>query len=87
MEEERRQFKGFGTYGLGVLTKDLTIGIRINVQNKIWPEFQYCIVDPDVENKAAIQCYERLTFKEHVLINPVDAMKRPVKLILMLLTR
>lgn len=57
------------------------------IHSKVWPEFQYCIVDPDVENKAAIRCYERLKFKEHVLIETVDALERPTKLKLMMLAR
>lgn len=57
------------------------------IENKIWPEFQYCVVDPDIKNTAAIRCYEKLHFKEHTLTETVDALDQPVTLKLMILKR
>ena len=46
----------------------------------IWPQFQYCIVDPDVRNTAAIRCYEKLNFKEHLVIESENELGHPTQL-------
>ncbi len=51
----------------------------------VCPQYQYCIVDPDIRNVPAIRCYERLKFKEHQVIDTEDALQRPTKLMLMIL--
>ena len=51
----------------------------------IWPQFQYCLVDPDVNNRAAIRCYEKLKFEEHMIIKSEDALGRATQLKLMTL--
>lgn len=51
----------------------------------IWPEFQYCLVDPDINNTAAIRCYEKLNFREHITISSKDTLGKPVTLKLMIL--
>jgi len=53
----------------------------------IWPEFEYCLVDPDITNTAAIRCYEKINFREHSSINGKDALDRPAVLKLMILKR
>lgn len=53
----------------------------------IWPEFEYCLMDPDITNTAAIRCYEKLDFKEHATLNSKDALDKPVTLKLMILQR
>lgn len=53
----------------------------------IWPEFEYCLVDPDISNIAAIRCYEKMNFKEHTTINSKDSLAKPVSLKLMILKR
>lgn len=53
----------------------------------IWPQFQYCIVDPDVNNTAAIRCYEKLHFKEHAIIEAENALKYVTRLKLMIRNR
>lgn len=50
----------------------------------IWPQFQYCMVDPDVNNTAAIRCYEKLHFKEHALIEFENALGHVTQLKLMI---
>ena len=57
------------------------------IKSKIWPQFQYCIVDPDIKNIAAIKCYEKLNFQGHAVIDSEDALGQPVKLHLMILKR
>jgi aminoglycoside phosphotransferase (APT) family kinase protein/RimJ/RimL family protein N-acetyltransferase len=57
------------------------------IENKIWPIFQYCIVDPDIRNNVAIKCYENLNFKEHAIINTQDTLGTPVALKLMIIKR
>ncbi|MCL9683607.1 GNAT family N-acetyltransferase [Legionella maioricensis] len=59
--------------------------IKTFIQSKIQPEFQYCIVDPDIKNEAALRCYEKLKFKEHAIIETFDALEQPTKLKLMIL--
>ena len=51
----------------------------------IWPKFHYCVIDPDVRNLSAINCYEKIGFKAHRQIDTLDALQQPVKLQLMLL--
>lgn len=57
------------------------------LEKKIWPEFQYCVVDPDVKNIIAIRSYEKIGFKQHTIIETVDALNQPVILKLMILKR
>lgn len=57
------------------------------IKSKIWSQFQYCIVDPDINNIAAIKCYGKLNFQSHSVIDSEDALGRPVKLNLMILKR
>lgn len=57
------------------------------VESKIWPMFQYCIVDPDIRNVAAIKCYEKLNFHEHIEIATKDALEESTTLKLMILKR
>jgi len=59
--------------------------IKTFIKNKVWPQFRYCIVDPDINNIAAIKCYEKLNFQSHAVIETKDALERPVKLKLMVL--
>jgi aminoglycoside 6'-N-acetyltransferase len=61
--------------------------IQSFIENHIWPSYQYCIVDPDINNITAIKCYEKLKFKEHTIINTKDALDRSVNLKLMILKR
>lgn len=61
--------------------------LRAFLEKYIWPEFEYCLMDPDVSNIAATKCYEKLNFKKHAVINSNDALGRPVTLKLMILKR
>lgn len=55
------------------------------LQTIIWPQFKYCLVDPDIHNNAAIKCYQKLGFKVHQTIQTADAINRATQLQLMLL--
>jgi aminoglycoside 6'-N-acetyltransferase len=59
--------------------------IQAFIDTHVCPQYQYCIVDPDIKNVSAIRCYERLKFKEHQIIDTEDALQRPTQLMLMLL--
>ena len=48
-------------------------------------QYQYWIVDPDIKNVSAIECYKKLKFQGHQIIDTEDALKRPTKLMLMIL--
>lgn len=61
--------------------------IKVFLQKIIWQKFDYCIVDPDVNNKTAIHCYEKLGFLHHKVISFVNAIEESVQLDLMLLTK
>lgn len=58
--------------------------IQAFLNQHIWPNKQYCLVDPDISNTAAIRCYEKLNFKEHAIINSTDSLGKPVVLMLMI---
>ncbi|MBV8802179.1 MAG: GNAT family N-acetyltransferase [Gammaproteobacteria bacterium] len=57
------------------------------LKSKIWPQFQYCIVDPNIKNIAAIKCYEKLNFQSHAVVADWDALGQPVQLNLMVLEK
>lgn len=59
--------------------------IKAFIETHISPQYQYCVVDPDVSNEPAIRCYEKLKFKEHKILDTVNALKKPTKLKLMVL--
>ncbi|CDZ78508.1 Aminoglycoside N(6')-acetyltransferase type 1 [Legionella massiliensis] len=58
--------------------------IRQFLDEKIWPSFDYCLVDPSTDNICAIRCYEKLGFKKHKIINTKDALSKPTQLLLMI---
>lgn len=59
--------------------------IQAFIEDYLCPQYQYCIVDPDIKNVSAIRCYEKLKFKVHQVIDTEDALQRPTKLMLMIL--
>lgn len=59
--------------------------IQTFIKVHVCPQYQYCIVDPDIKNVSAIRCYEKLKFKVHQVIDTEDALQRPTKLKLMIL--
>ena len=59
--------------------------IQTFIETYVYPQYQYCIVDPDIRNVPAIRCYEKLKFKEHQIIDTEDALQCPTKLMLMIL--
>lgn len=58
--------------------------IQAFLNQHIWPNKQYCLIDPDISNTAAIRCYEKLNFTEHAVINSTDSLGKPVVLMLMI---
>lgn len=59
--------------------------IQTFIETHVSRQYQYCVVDPDISNDAAVRCYEKLKFKEHKILDTVDALKRPAKIKLMIL--
>lgn len=55
------------------------------LQMHIWPEFNYCLVDPNIKHQAAIRCYQKVGFKTHRVIETEDAMGRSEQVQLMML--
>lgn len=55
------------------------------LKQKIWPFFEYCIVDPDIKNNASRVFFKKLGFKEHKKIKTKDALEKDVELMLMLM--
>lgn len=58
--------------------------IKQFLNEQIWPRFNYCIVDPQINNKPAIRCYEKLGFKKHKIIETKDALNYDTNLVLMI---
>ena len=50
----------------------------------IWPQFNYCMVDPQINNIPAIRCYEKLGFKQHKIIETKDALNNDTNIMLMI---
>ena len=50
----------------------------------IWPQFQFCVVDPDENNKASIKLFETCGFKLHKKIQSKNALGNPQTLLLMI---
>lgn len=57
------------------------------LEQKIWPQFQYCLVDPDIKNIAAIKCYQKLNFNSYIIINSENELNQAIKLNLMILKK
>jgi len=61
--------------------------IKAFIEGKMWSQFQYCVVDPDVRNIPAIKCYEKLNFQHHAVIDTQNELGQSVQLKLMVLKR
>lgn len=59
--------------------------IKAFIKSKVWSQFQYCVVDPDIRNISAIKCYEKLNFHNHAVIDTENELGQSVKLKLMIL--
>lgn len=40
----------------------------------IWPDYQYCLADPDIRNVASLRLFKKCGFKEHKSIQSNDAL-------------
>lgn len=61
--------------------------IKAFIKEQIWPQFHYCLVDPDIKNISAIKCYEKLKFQTYTILDTENALGEPVKLQLMMLSK
>ncbi len=50
----------------------------------LWQEFDYCVVDPDEKNTRSINCFKSCGFKIHKEIESENALKEKVKLKLLI---
>ena len=57
------------------------------LKEHIWPNYQYCFVDPDIQNIASIRLFQKCGFIEHKQIHSQNALKQPVTLKLMMTTK
>lgn len=57
------------------------------LKNYIWPFWQYCIADPDINNTRSIRLLEKLKFSKSQIIKTKDAIGNPVSLQLMVSKR
>ncbi|MGZ3633288.1 MAG: hypothetical protein ACXWM7_03055 [Parachlamydiaceae bacterium] len=57
------------------------------LEEHIWPNYQYCIVDPDVQNEASLRLFQKCGFTEHKQIDSLNALKQPVTLKLLMKKR
>lgn len=61
--------------------------IECFLKEHIWPNYQYCIVDPDIRNEASMRSFQKCGFIEHKQIDTQDALKQPVTLKLLMKAR
>lgn len=61
--EEKELDKGLGS-----------LIINIFLEKFIWPNYQYCLADPDIRNVASLRLFKRCGFKEHASIHSKDAL-------------
>jgi len=67
--------------------ESMGMGSRILIQfleKHIWPQFHYCIVDPDVRNVRSIKMFEKCGFVKAKRIATIDPLGRNVQLELMM---
>lgn len=57
------------------------------LEQMIWPHFTSMMVDPAVENKAAILFYKKLGFKDYKIIQSENALQQKTTLSLMCFSR
>lgn len=57
------------------------------LEEHIWHDYQYCIVDPDIRNEASVRLFQKCGFIEHKQIESQNALKRPVTLKLLMRKR
>lgn len=50
------------------------------LENYIWPEFRYCLADPDIRNQTSIRLFEKCGFEQHKQIASKNALQRKVSL-------
>ena len=50
----------------------------------IWPNFSYCMVDPDIHNERSLKFFEKCGFKLHKVIDAEDALGKSSQLRLMI---
>lgn len=46
----------------------------------IWPYFRYCLVDPDIKNRASMRLFQKCGFIEHKQIETTNALNEHVTL-------
>lgn len=61
--------------------------IEYFLNTMIWPNFKFCVVDPDVQNLQSIKMFEKCGFSRHKIIASIDALGKTVKLLLMIKSR
>lgn len=54
------------------------------LKEHIWPNYQYCFMDPDIRNEASIRLFKKCGFIEHKQIDYENALKQPVTLKLLM---
>ena len=61
--------------------------IECFLKEHIWPNYQYCFVDPDIRNEASLRLFQKCGFIEHKKIDSHDTLKRSVTLKLLMKKR
>lgn len=67
--EEEYLGKGFGSEIINCFLDKL-----------IWPNYHYCLVDPNIQNKSSIRLFQKCGFIEHKQVEVKDALQRNVTL-------
>ncbi len=58
--------------------------VEVFLNELIWPNFSYCMVDPDIRNERSLNFFEKCGFKFHRIIDTEDALRKKVQLQLMI---
>jgi RimJ/RimL family protein N-acetyltransferase len=58
--------------------------IEFFLQQQIWPDYDYCLADPDVRNEASLRLFEKTGFLKHKIVDSNTAMGKMVRLQLFL---
>ena len=61
------------------------IVVKFFLKRVVWKQYEYCIVDPDVNNVGSIRMFTKLGFTPKQTISTKDELGKPVQLMLMIL--
>lgn len=61
--------------------------VNVFLNEIVWKDFQYCVVDPDMKNESSIRAFQKSGFRKHKVIQSDSALGDKVELQLMIKNR